>query len=41
MIEEWRTIEGYEDYQVSNLGRVKSSKYKTEKTIIPNSPFGS
>ena len=36
MIEEWRTIEGYEDYQVSNLGRVKSSKYKTEKILTPN-----
>lgn len=33
MIEEWKTIEGYEDYQVSNLGRVKSLKYKTEKIL--------
>lgn len=24
MIEEWRTIEGYPNYQVSNIGRVKS-----------------
>ena len=22
-MEEWRNIEGYDDYQVSNLGRVK------------------
>lgn len=35
MIEEWKTIEGYEDYQVSNLGRVKSLKYKTEKILTP------
>lgn len=26
MIEEWKTIEDYPDYQVSNLGRVKSFK---------------
>lgn len=35
MIEEWKTIEGYEDYQVSNLGRVKSLKYKAEKILTP------
>lgn len=35
MIEEWKTIKGYEDYQVSNLGRVKSLKYKTEKILTP------
>lgn len=26
-MEEWRNIEGYVDYQVSNLGRVKSTQY--------------
>lgn len=36
MIEEWRTIEGYEGYQVSNLGRVKSTKYRTERILAPN-----
>ena len=29
MIEEWKKIEGYEDYEVSNFGRIKS--YKQDK----------
>ena len=35
MNEEWRDIEGYEGlYQVSNLGRVKSLKYRGHKGCI-------
>ena len=30
MVEEWRTIEGYPNYQVSNLGRVKSLERKVK-----------
>lgn len=39
MIEEWKTIKGYEDYQVSNLGRVKSFQIHrlVAKAFIPNS----
>lgn len=33
IIEEWLPIEGYENYQVSNLGRVKSLKYGKEKIL--------
>jgi hypothetical protein len=29
-MEEWKPIEGYEDYQISNLGRVKSLKNNNE-----------
>ena len=29
MIEKWKKIEGYEDYEVSNFGRIKS--YKQDK----------
>ena len=35
MNEEWRDIEGYEGlYQVSNLGRVKSLKYRGHEGCI-------
>lgn len=33
MKEVWETIYGYEDYQVSNLGRVKSLKFNQERII--------
>ncbi len=33
MIEEWKTIEGFEDYQVSNFGRVKSLKRNKERIL--------
>jgi hypothetical protein len=41
-MEEWRDIPGYEDYQVSSLGRVKSLKYGKEhilKSIIVRSGY--
>lgn len=34
MPEEWRAIEGYEKYQVSNYGRIKSFWYNKEGIII-------
>ena len=33
MKEEWRPITGFEDYQVSNLGHVKSLKNGKEKIL--------
>lgn len=33
-VEVWKTIDGYEDYQVSNLGRVKSLLFNRER-ILP------
>lgn len=33
MIEEWKYIEDFPDYQVSNLGRVKSLKFNKEKIM--------
>lgn len=35
MKEVWKHINGYEDYMVSNLGRVKSLKYEKEKILRP------
>lgn len=38
MIEEWKTIEGYENYKVSNFGRIKSLNYNrtgVEKILKP------
>lgn len=35
MKEEWRDIKGYEDYQVSNLGRVKSFKRNKIRILQP------
>jgi len=32
-MEEWKTIKGFEDYQVSNLGRVKSFKCNRERIM--------
>ena len=34
LVEEWRDIEGYEDYQVSNLGQVKSFKQGRKGRIM-------
>lgn len=34
-MEVWKTIKGYEDYQVSDLGNVKSLKFKKEINIKP------
>jgi hypothetical protein len=33
MVEEWRKVKGFEDYQVSNLGRVKSFKWNKERIL--------
>lgn len=33
MKEIWKSIEGYEDYEISNFGRVKSLKYGKEKIL--------
>lgn len=35
-IEEWRVIEDYPDYMISNLGRVKSLKYGKERILKSN-----
>lgn len=35
MEEIWKTIEGFEDYQFSNHGRVKSLKFNKEKLLKP------
>ena len=32
----WKTIEGFESYQVSNFGRVKSFKLDKERILKPN-----
>lgn len=32
-VEVWKTIDGYEDYQVSNLGRVKSLLFNKERIL--------
>lgn len=39
-MEEWKDIEGYPGYQVSNLGRVKSlvKAYRREEIILKGSP---
>lgn len=34
-MEEWRTIKGYEDYKVSNLGRVMSLKRGKQRILSP------
>jgi hypothetical protein len=33
-MEVWKTIEGFEDYEISSLGNVKSLKYGKEKMLI-------
>lgn len=33
MVEIWKKIDGYKDYEISNLGRVKSLKYGKEKIM--------
>ncbi len=35
-VEVWKTIDGYEDYQVSNLGRVKSLLFNKERILKPD-----
>jgi hypothetical protein len=35
-MEQWKTIEGYEDYQVSDLGNVKSFKRGKERILKPS-----
>lgn len=36
MIEIWKAIPGYDGYEVSNLGNVKSLKFNSEKILKPN-----
>ena len=36
MIEEWKTIKGWEDYQISNLGNVWSKKRKMQLKLSSN-----
>ena len=33
MNEIWKEIEGFKDYEISNLGRVKSLKYNKERIL--------
>ena len=33
MVEEWRVIPGYENYEVSNLGQIRSLNWKRTGTI--------
>lgn len=33
-MEEWKTIEGFEQYEVSSLARVRSYKYSTEPALL-------
>ena len=35
-VEIWKFIPNYEDYQVSNLGNVKSLKYSKERLLKTN-----
>ena len=35
----WKTIEGFDDYEVSNLGRVKSYKNNKERILKTNKPY--
>lgn len=39
-MEEWRSIDGFLDYEVSNMGRVKSLKYGKTR-ILKDRPDGS
>ena len=34
IVEEWRKVEGYTNYEVSSLGRVRRDKANNEKTIF-------
>ncbi len=34
-MEVWKPIDGYDDYQISNFGRVKSLKYDKERILKP------
>jgi hypothetical protein len=38
MEEEWRPIADFPDYEVSNLGRVKSNRYRSKDKIIISRP---
>lgn len=35
MKEEWKKVEGFEDYEVSNLGNVKSLKFGKQRILKP------
>ena len=36
MTEQWKTIEGWLDYEVSDLGRVRSWKYRHPRILKPD-----
>lgn len=40
MVENWKTIEGYPDYMVSDQGRVKSIKFGKERILKPGRNYG-
>lgn len=35
-METWKEVKGYEDYQISSLGNIKSLKFGKEKILIPS-----
>ena len=38
VVEEWRTIEGFENYEISNLGRVRRVEYIKQREYFNGYP---